>query len=573
MILQDLIVVGAEPAGLAVAADAQRAGLAQVLVLASGDGPLPSAAAARFGIQIRFDTSVERIADGPKGSIVVESGTDSFLARACVVAARTDHTGRPGYAIPDSLKERVHYDSADFEARDADVLVVGSGERAAVLTLDLVGRGARPVLVFRSSLDDLSWLTQETLVELEHERRATILWQSEPDSLEEVGGFPMAYFSDRRTPDLQFDHVVYVLPGASAAESGLATSLSDDRAYLVIGDPGEAGVIHPNEAWPLLQHDHFGELPEPTMLHQPAELAPGEADRLRLENYNATITHFDRAHNELWVLRVEPDSRDVSHLPGQYATLGLGYWEPRVDDAEENLSSDKVRKMIRRSYSISSRMLDSRGYLVDPGLESAIEFYIVHVKPNGGQVPALTPRIAAKAEGDRIYIGPKIAGRYTLAPVDSPDLDVVFMATGTGEAPHNAMIAELLRRGHHGAIVSLVTVRHAEDLAYTPTYQQLVSRFPNVRYVPLVTRGQGPKRYIQDVIRDGELAELLPNRLDPGRTQVYLCGNPAMIGLPDWESDRPVFPEPQGVCELLFESGFTLDRRGVIGNVHYEEYW
>jgi hypothetical protein len=46
-----------------------------------------------------------------------------------------------------------------------------------------------------------------------------------------------------------------------------------------------------------------------------------------------------------------------------------------------------------------------------------------------------------------------------------------------------------------------------------------------------------------------------------------------MIGLPEWEADIPVFPEPEGVCELMFERGFTLDRRGVVGNVHYEEYW
>ena len=574
MILQDLIVVGAEPAGLAVAADAQRAGLEQVLVLASGDGPPPSDSVGRLGIQIRFDTAVEHIADGPDNSIVVESSRDSFLTRACVRVAHPDQSRHPTYPIPETLKERVHFDSAEFDARDKDVLIVGSGERAVVLTLDLVARGARAILVFLSDLDDLSWLTRETLVALEHDRLATILWQSAPDSLEEVGGFPMAYFNDRRTPDLQFDHVVYSLPADGDPTSDLVATVSPDRAYTVIGDPTHEGVVHPNEAWPRLRRDHFAELPAPTVLRQAAGLEPGEPDRLRLENYNATISHFDRAHNELWLLRIEPDSRDVSHLPGQYATLGLGYWEPRVDDAVEDLSPARARKMIRRSYSISSRILDSRGYLVDPGMESAIEFYIVHVKPDGGEIPALTPRLAAKAEGDRIYIGPKIAGRYTLAPVDDPGLDVVFMATGTGEAPHNAMIAELLRRGHHGAIVSLVTVRHAEDLAYVETYQSLVSRFPHVRYLPLVTRDPtGPKRYIQDLIRNGELPDLLPAGLDPGRTQVYLCGNPAMIGLPEWAPDVPVFPEPQGVCELLFERGFTLDRRGVVGNVHYEEYW
>ncbi|MDX1747797.1 MAG: hypothetical protein R3324_17835, partial [Halobacteriales archaeon] len=94
------------------------------------------------------------------------------------------------------------------------------------------------------------------------------------------------------------------------------------------------------------------------------------------------------------------------------------------------------------------------------------------------------------------------------------------------------------------------------------------------RYLTLPTREDDvPKRYIQDVVASGELAEMLPNGLDPSRTHAYLCGNPAMIGLPEWEDDEPVFPERTGVSELLHEQGFVIDRRGRTGNVHYEEYW
>jgi hypothetical protein len=46
-----------------------------------------------------------------------------------------------------------------------------------------------------------------------------------------------------------------------------------------------------------------------------------------------------------------------------------------------------------------------------------------------------------------------------------------------------------------------------------------------------------------------------------------------MIGLPEWADDRPRFPEPQGAVELLVERNFIIDRRGVRGNVHYDEYW
>jgi len=61
--------------------------------------------------------------------------------------------------------------------------------------------------------------------------------------------------------------------------------------------------------------------------------------------------------------------------------------------------------------------------------------------------------------------------------------------------------------------------------------------------------------------------------LDPDRTHVYLCGNPAMIGLPEWTDDQPHFPSTRGMAEVLFKLGFIVDRRGHPGNIHYEEYW
>jgi ferredoxin--NADP+ reductase len=61
--------------------------------------------------------------------------------------------------------------------------------------------------------------------------------------------------------------------------------------------------------------------------------------------------------------------------------------------------------------------------------------------------------------------------------------------------------------------------------------------------------------------------------LDPGSTHVFLCGNPAMIGIPEEHDSTAVFPEPVGVVELLTKRGFTLDRHRQIGNIHVEEYW
>jgi ferredoxin--NADP+ reductase len=300
-----------------------------------------------------------------------------------------------------------------------------------------------------------------------------------------------------------------------------------------------------------------------------------DIEQLRAENYNATIDHIRAANDELWVMRIVPDQPLEPFLPGQYTTLALGYWEPRADDAVENLVPGQHEKMARRSYSVSSSIIDDDGELL-PALTPFVEFYIVKVRPEHEEdPPALTPRLFAKGVGDRLYMGRKFTGRYTLEGVEPTD-NLVFLSTGTGEAPQNTMAAELFRRGHPGRILNAVCVRYRADLAYTEQHRILMDRYDNYRYVTLTTRepeNEGNKVYIQDLVASGRLEEELGAPLDPGRTHVFLCGNPAMIGLPTWDGDTPAFPDTLGVCQQLHERGFTIDHHKVRGNVHYEEFW
>jgi ferredoxin--NADP+ reductase len=105
----------------------------------------------------------------------------------------------------------------------------------------------------------------------------------------------------------------------------------------------------------------------------------------------------------------------------------------------------------------------------------------------------------------------------------------------------------------------------------------LMERYPGYHHITLTTREPDTvnnKVYIQDYIVSGALEKDNGISLDPASTHVYLCGNPSMIGLPEWsDDDEPSFPETLGVCQLLYQRGFTIDHRRVRGNVHYEEYW
>lgn len=585
----DLVVVGGTLAGLSLAIQAREAGVERVLLLEPGEEVAAPELIGQHTLSVEFHAPVSRIVSVAGGRLSVEAGRIVVTARVVAIASRPDlDSAPPSYPIPPELADRVHLAPPDVDLFGSDVMVVGTDEDAAEYAWRLAGRGAGVVLTLGGAdLGAMSRLARRHLLRLEAERRATILWNSRPDGLGEVGGFPMVYFSDRRTPDLQFDHVVFRL-GAGQDVSLLevlgieVVGLTDEAVYVL--DPSSrpaalpAGVasVRPGRAWERVRAKHFPDLAATAVRPQAWRKADrAQIDELRGTHYNAAITEFERSHSDLWLLRVKPDHGDTHHLAGQYASLGLGYWEPRADGALDSGFERSWDKLIRRSYSISSPLFDRRGYLFDPCRSPELEFYIVLVPPSSERIPALTPRLALKRPGDRIYLGPKVAGRYTLTSVADPRHQVIFLATGTGEAPHNAMIVELLRNGHRGPIVSVVSVRYQTDLGYLDRHRQLEKWFDNYRYLPLVTRERDqPKLYVQDVIGGELLRERFGVSLDPQRTDVYMCGNPLMIGLPEWGEDGQArFPEPTGASQLLMEQGFMVDRRGKPGNVHYEEYW
>lgn len=312
-------------------------------------------------------------------------------------------------------------------------------------------------------------------------------------------------------------------------------------------------------------------------------VTPEQVAEVRAARYNATVTRLTRVHSDLMVLRVKPDFPRPAYKAGQYCTLGLANFEPRVAGCQpEELKPDDLTKLVRRSYSISHGLLaDGADVIRDEAADDWLEFYVVLVRENpDGRVPALTPRLFALAEGDRLQVGEKVVGHFTLDPVTRTTDTVLLLSTGTGEAPHNSMAAALLRGGHTGPVLNACCVRFARDLGYLPAHRRLERLFPNYRYLPLTTREVttgGSKRYIQDLIVSGELEQVLGAPLDPAGCHVFLCGNPKMIGIPykDTASGAWTYPDPLGVIEVLERRGFVADNPTLKrdGTVHFEKYW
>lgn len=307
-------------------------------------------------------------------------------------------------------------------------------------------------------------------------------------------------------------------------------------------------------------------------------------DELRQQHYNARVVDIHKVHDDLMILQVRSDLGRLKFQAGQYAVLALGNWEPAVTESAESDSPEPGEpQLIKRPYSISCTLLGKSGGLIRATRDPVVEFFVVLVRNSRSGSPGLTPRLFHLAAGDRLYLSREVHGRYLLGALD-PESQVVFVATGTGEAPHNTMLAELLARGHRGKIVAVTCVRHRRDLGYLQKHRELERRFPQYRYLTLTTRepenldatlpGFVGKRHLQEYFESGDFERDAGLALRPETTHVYLCGSPDMIGVPIRTSDPARrYPVPKGMIEVLERRGFHIDLPHQPGNVHFEKYW
>ena len=241
--------------------------------------------------------------------------------------------------------------------------------------------------------------------------------------------------------------------------------------------------------------------------------------------------------------------RDVPFEAGQFLTL------TRDPDGDRHT---------RRAYSVASA----------PG--EPLEFYIVEVEEG-----AVSPGLGELRPGDTVYVSDKGKGLFTLAEVPEGATDLWMVATGTGLAPFRSMLRdgarlrnaadgtpEALERDSHvlrrfERIFLVYGARHSDQLGYVHELSALASCCPGrLTPLPLVSREDpGPDALggrVTDRLRDGSLEATAGATIEPGRSHVLLCGNPAMI------------KEMQAMLE---ERGMVRHTRRAPGHLSYEKYW
>lgn len=177
---------------------------------------------------------------------------------------------------------------------------------------------------------------------------------------------------------------------------------------------------------------------------------------------------------------------------------------------------------------------------------------------------APTPRLFALQPGDRVWLGKKISGIFTLEKVQEGH-HLVLVGTGTGLAPYMSVLrSELECRLDHHTVV-LLGARHSWDLGYRGELIAMQRFCRTFHYAPIISRPDeehvpwaGQTGYVQDLWDRGLVAEAIGYDPTTDNTQILLCGNPGMI---------------EGMITRLEKDGFGEGDAGSPGQIHAEKFW
>lgn len=267
-----------------------------------------------------------------------------------------------------------------------------------------------------------------------------------------------------------------------------------------------------------------------------------------MEELNAIVQQVVQVSPIMKVFRIAPLGWELPDFkPGQFVAIALPSTVGKCPEATSEYAEPEGERLIKRAYSVASSNL-SKEY---------VEFYITLVHSG-----ALTPRLFNLNIGDKIWLGGKFAGMFTLDQIQE-DQNIVLIGTGTGVAPYMSMLrTDALHR--KGNIVVIHGASNSWDLGYSSELNLLQALSPKFKYVPTITVPEreytpwaGRTEFIDKIWKDGTIEKLWGFKPSPENTHIFLCGNPNMVS---------------GMIECLEAEGFKEHSRKEPGQIHAEKF-
>lgn len=289
--MYDLIIIGAGPGGIALAAEARASGIdpSRTLILEKGNThnwairqlyPEQKLTTANYkGFEARcegllcitdmtksetidffdqvikdYDVNIQynaevyaahQVEDESGARFRVQSTMQSYETKVLAIAIGI--FGRPNrpkeYKFPSSLKERLLFDMTSQVIEQENVLVVGGGDTASEYVQYLHKQGNQVTLSYRQSeFTRLNDQNRAALFAMEENKEVEILRSSNIKHLEDENGLPRVTFKEDHYESRIFDRVIYALGGSTPTNFLKMLGISFNEEGPIFDESGATNV-------------------------------------------------------------------------------------------------------------------------------------------------------------------------------------------------------------------------------------------------------------------------------------------------------------------------------------------
>jgi len=290
--IYDLVIIGAGPGGISLAAEARSAGIPKekILILDKAaehswvirylypDGKPVTAnykgidavchgvmcipdltkeetlsflddAIDKMGVEVRYKQEVNKIeATGTLKAPLFQLHTPNGILKTKIAVVAIGIFGKPNkpsYKLPRKLRGKLHYDISKLQQSGNKVLVVGGGDTASEFAQFLKEYGNEVELSYRrEAFNRMNDINFKSIMALEERKKVNILWKSNIEGVTiSDDGNPVANFIEEEFGSREYDHIVFAL-GGTTPEYFLKTigiEFSDNRPE--VDESGESYAV------------------------------------------------------------------------------------------------------------------------------------------------------------------------------------------------------------------------------------------------------------------------------------------------------------------------------------------
>ena len=182
----------------------------------------------KAGINVKYNEEIQKVSSigtdkEPLFEVISSRGT--YISKTVIVAIGVfGKPNKPAYTLPKKLRNSIHFDVNSFKAKNEKILIVGGGDSASEYAQFLAEFGNKLDFSYRkNSFIRMNQVNNESALLLEDCGQMNILWESNIEKVElSDDKKPVVYFKEEKYGVITYDRIVYAL-GGSTPENFLST--------------------------------------------------------------------------------------------------------------------------------------------------------------------------------------------------------------------------------------------------------------------------------------------------------------------------------------------------------------